>query len=42
MNIYISKQNDMKIMNMYLMINWSNCRAYVTQYSNTDILVRPN
>jgi len=30
----------MKIMNIYMTIDWSNCRAYVTQYSysNTDIL----
>jgi len=42
MNIYITDQSVMKIMNIYMMIDWSNCRVYVTQYSNTDIFVRQN
>jgi len=42
MNIYITEQSDMKVMNIYMTIEWSNCMAYVTQYSNTDIFVRPN
>jgi hypothetical protein len=44
MNIYITEQRVTKIMNIYMKIEWSHGRVYVTQYSNTDtrIFVRPN
>jgi hypothetical protein len=32
----------MKLMNIYMIKNWNNCSAYKTQYSNTDIIMRPS
>jgi hypothetical protein len=39
MNIYITDQSDMKIMNIYMMIYRSNCSTYIMQQSNADIFM---